>query len=289
MKELGLQTIPVAAISLGLRLRVVDEVHAQHLAENIQEIGRLRSPIEVRKVKGRAKVDAYTIIAGGHRFRAVQLLGWTEVPAFVFEMTEQEARIWEIDENIRRHELNPLDRAVFLAERQRLYEELHPETAAGVAGGKARQGAANEIVSFATDTAQRCGLTPRTIQLAVSIAKGLPQAIRQRIAGTPLAQKQSELLALIKLSPSEQTAVLDLLLAEPPQCRSVASAEAFVKGVHEPDLSPTEAKFQKLVFLWGRAGREAQRQFLAHLKESGALDEMLAADKQAARGEKEAA
>ncbi len=99
MKELGLQTIPVASISLGLRLRVVDEVHAQHLAENIQEIGRLRSPIEVRKAKGR-KGDSYTIVAGGHRFRAIQLLGWTEVPAFVFEMTDQEARIWEIDENI---------------------------------------------------------------------------------------------------------------------------------------------------------------------------------------------
>ena len=130
MKELGLQNIPVAAISLGLRLRVVDEVHAQHLAENIQEISRLRSPIEVRKVKGRAKGDAYTIIAGGHRFRAVQLLGWTEVPAFVFEMTEQEARIWEIDENKHRktaEELAALELSLGIGDVAAMQPDL-PET-----------------------------------------------------------------------------------------------------------------------------------------------------------------
>ncbi|TAN70547.1 MAG: hypothetical protein EPN20_05515 [Magnetospirillum sp.] len=281
MKELGLQTIPVAAISLGLRLRVVDEVHAQHLAENIHEIGRLRSPIEVRKAKGR-KGDSYTVIAGGHRFRAVQMLGWAEVPAFVFEMTEQEARIWEIDENIRRHDLNPLDRAVFLSERQRLYEELHPETAAGVAGGKARQGTANETISFATDAAQRCGITPRTIQLAVSIAKGLNPGIRQRIAGTWLALKQSELLALIKLSPTEQSAALDLLLAEEPAAKTVDQAKRIVQGVRDADKSDTDKKFDKLMDAWRRADKAAKRAFLAHLRETDQLNEFMGKKAEAA-------
>jgi ParB family chromosome partitioning protein len=270
MKELGLQTLPVAVISMGQRLRIVDDTHAQHLAENIQEVGRLRSPIEVRKTKGR-KGAAYTVIAGGHRFRAVQMLGWAEVPAFVFEMTEQEAKIWEIDENIRRNELNPLDRAVFLSERQRLYEELHPETAAGVAGGKARQGSANEIVSFATDAAQRCGITVRTIQLAVSIAKGLAPVIRQRIAGTWLAYKQSELLALIKLSPSEQMRALDMILSEPPQVRSVEAAKRFIQGVRETDVSATEKGFLKLAAAWEKADKAARRSFIEHLRSTGQL------------------
>ena len=101
--------------------------------------------------------------------------------------------------------------------------------------------------------------------------------VRARIAGTALAHKQSELLALIKLSRSEQHKVLDLLLCDPPECRSVAIAEAFVKGVHEPDVTPTEASFQKLMAVWGRADKAARRQFVRHLRESGALDELLPA------------
>lgn len=132
MKELGLQTIRVADIDVVDRLRHVDENHAQMLAQNIKETG-LRSPIEVRVNK---KGDRFTLIAGGHRLKATQINEMVEIKAFVFEATDDEARLYEIDENLIRHDLNPLDRAVFMAERKRLYEALHPETAAGVAGAE---------------------------------------------------------------------------------------------------------------------------------------------------------
>ena len=58
-----------------------------------------------------------------------------------------------------------LARGEHLAKRKEVYERMHPETKAGVAGGKARQGSANEIISFAgfaADTATKTGLTDRT-------------------------------------------------------------------------------------------------------------------------------
>lgn len=280
MRDLGLQTIPVAAIDFGDRLRAISEGHAQLLASNIAEAGRLRSPIEVRQAK--RKGDRFTLVAGGHRLRAAQILGWAEIPAFVFDMTDDESRLAEIDENLVRHELNPLDRAVFLAERKALYERLHPEAKAGVAGAEAKHGRANDIMSFAADTAERCGLTARTIQRAVAIASGLQLDVRARLAGTPLAPRQSELMALAKLSRSEQHAVLDLLLGDTPQAASVEAARRIVRDEHAADPTPTERSFQRLLADWSRADRAARRQFVRHLQESGVLAEILGAEQEAA-------
>lgn len=262
MKDLGLQSIAVSSIDFGDRLRQVDENHAALLAQNIKETG-LRSPIEVRVNK---KGDRYTLIAGGHRLKAAQINEMAEISAFVFEATDDEARLYEIDENLIRHDLNPLDRAVFMAERKRLYEALHPETAAGVAGAEAKHGRANDIMSFAADTAERCGLTERTIQRAVKIAVGIKAGARARIAGTWLASKQSELLALARMTEAEQHKALDLLLGESPKARNVESARKIIAGVIETEKSASDQAFDRLMTAWGRADPKAQKRFLDEIQ-----------------------
>jgi hypothetical protein len=47
---------------------------------------------------------------------------------------------------------------------EQLYEQKRPETKAGVAGGKARQGSATDNLSFAADTAAKTGRTERGIR-----------------------------------------------------------------------------------------------------------------------------
>ncbi|WP_051340936.1 ParB/RepB/Spo0J family partition protein [Azospirillum halopraeferens] len=257
MKPLGLQDVPISAIDTGFRLRAVDEGYVALLAENIRDSGRLRQPVEVRVLKG----GAYRLIAGAHRLAACTKLGWEAIPAFAFEATEDEARLAEIDENLVRHELNPLDRATFLVERKAVYERLNPDTKAGVAGGKARQGSANEIVSFARDTAERVGLTDRTIQLAVKIATGLAPDVKAAVAGTPIAKVQAELLALAKLGPAEQRAVLGMLLGDAPKATSVRQAMALL--TNRP--AKVADGFVKLLTAWRHASREERSQFLRHL------------------------
>lgn len=269
MKPLGERKIRLAEIGLSDRLRPIDDAHAALIAENIRACGRMLQRILVRPNPAHGATPSYWLIAGGHRYRAAQMLGWEWIEADAVEASDDEARLAEIDENLVRHELNPLDRAVFLAERKALYERLHPDTRAGVAGGKARQGAATDIMSFARDTAERCGLDERTIQRAVMIASRLDPALRARIAGTALAKNQSELLALVKVEPSRRLHVVDLLLTEGTTVRTVSAAARLLDGAAAPATDDREKKVAALRKAWNRAGATARRQWLEELAADG--------------------
>lgn len=249
--ELSVQAIPVAGIAVANRLRAVDEGYARLLAENIEQTGRLRQPIEVRVARG----GGYVLIAGAHRLWAVKHLGWITVSAIVVDVaSEDEARLAKIDENLVRHDLNLLDRAVFLMEREKIYLRLHPEA---IHGGDRRSGGFREnrmdtmsVRSFARDTAERCGISDRTVRRSLIISTRLKEDVRARIAGTALAKKQSELLALARLTPDQQHATLDLLLAA--AAKSVKEAKNVVLGVRTPVRSDAETHLQRLTTAPGR-------------------------------------
>lgn len=277
MKALGLQTVALAGIEVGERLRAIDEGHARLPAENIRQTGRLRQPIEVRTQKGRKGQKPYRLIAGGHRWWAAhQILGWTEIEAFVFE-ADDEARLAEIDENLMRHDLNPLDRGVFLAERETVYLRLHPETGHGGdrgnqhTGGKARQ---TGIVSFCQDTAERCGWTARTIQRALKVGS-LPLEIRARVAGTWLSRHQNELLDLADTPADRRMAVVNLLLAEDAQVKTVKAAEKLLAGTAAAVSDDRAKKIGALNKAWARAMRPGRKAWLAQL-EPGEMAELVA-------------
>ena len=274
MKALGLNRIPVGEIDDTGRLRPVDPAYVAMLAENLAQTLKLRQPIEVRRLKK----GGYRLIAGAHRLAAVKAMGWPEIDAFVYEATDAEARLAEIDENLVRHELNPLDRAVFLAERKAIYEALHPETKAGVAGGKARQGSATDIMSFARDTAERIGLNDRTIQRAVMIATKLAPDVKAAVAGTWIAKHQGELLALAKQPPADQRACVALMLKPEAPARTVADALRQSKGVSAAGGgNPDDKAFEGLISAWGRAGAKAKRRFLERIQATGELTVFLQA------------
>lgn len=272
MKPLGERKIRLAEIGLSDRLRPIDDAHAALIAEAIRTSGRMLQRILVRFDRG--ATPPYRLIAGGHRYRAAQMLGWEWIEVDAVEASDDEARLAEIDENIVRHDLNPLDRAVFLHEREQVYLRLHPETRRGGdhgnqhVGGKKRQ---TEIVSFSQDTAKRCGITDRTVRNALSIAKGLDPALRARIAGTALAKNQSELLALVKVEPSRRLHVVDLLLTEGATVRTVAAAARLLDGAAAPASDDREKKVAALRKAWNRAGAAARRQWLEELAADGQL------------------
>ncbi|MDG3444694.1 ParB/RepB/Spo0J family partition protein [Nitrospirillum amazonense] len=262
--------IDIGDIDVGERLRGIDPNHAQVLAVSMSQRGQI-APVMVRRRAGR-KGARYALVAGAHRLEAANLLSWRTIKAVLFEGSETEALLAEIDENLIRHELTPLDRATFMAERKRIYEELHPETKHG--GDRRSEGFQNDTVSlwsFTKDTAERCGLHQRTIERAVQIATKLSAEAKRRVAGTWLAHKQGELLALCALTPEEQKLTLDLLLAPEPSAKTVEAAAKVVKGVRDEVRSSTDRQVEKLKEAWARAGAPAQRAFLDFLRETGAL------------------
>ncbi|PIE13797.1 MAG: chromosome partitioning protein ParB [Rhodobacterales bacterium] len=197
-----IQRIPLYKIIVADRLRSVDEDWAQAIAASIEQNG-LMEPLVVRPLKK----GMFALVAGAHRHRGLEIAGLTECDCSVMELTKAEARLAEIDENLMRRELSALDRAVFLSDRKRVYEELHPETKKG---GDRKSDEAKiktqtlRFDTFTEDVAEKVGLSQRTIQDAVALVKNLDPSAIEVLRDSPIASNGAQLKALSKLSADQQ-------------------------------------------------------------------------------------
>ncbi len=80
----------------------------EELAQSIKENGLLQ-PLLVRPV--RVAPGKYELVAGERRLRAVQSLGWKEVPAVTREVDDDTLLVLALVENLQREALNPLEEA----------------------------------------------------------------------------------------------------------------------------------------------------------------------------------
>lgn len=84
-----------------------DEKAISELAESISRQGVLQ-PIGVRKVND---ADSYEIIYGERRFRASMEAGLKEIPAIVFQVSDETAQELAITENLQRNDVSPMEEA----------------------------------------------------------------------------------------------------------------------------------------------------------------------------------
>ncbi|MCZ0936205.1 MAG: ParB/RepB/Spo0J family partition protein [Gemmatimonadetes bacterium] len=82
-----------------------DPARLAELADSIRENGLLQ-PVVVRPVG-----DAFEIVVGERRFRAIQSLGWTSVPALVRTLDDEQMLVVALVENLQRHDLSALEEA----------------------------------------------------------------------------------------------------------------------------------------------------------------------------------
>jgi len=82
-----------------------DSKKLDELKASIKDKGVLQ-PILVREQNGH-----FEVVAGERRLRAVRDLGFEEVPAIIKDVTDQEALVIALVENIQREELNPIEEA----------------------------------------------------------------------------------------------------------------------------------------------------------------------------------
>lgn len=118
--------------------RVFDETALTELTESIRASGLLQ-PIIVRP----AEAGAYELIAGERRWRAVQQLGWSTVPAVVREVDERTLLTLALIENLQRDDLDAIDLALGY---QRLQQEFDlPQAEVARLVGKDRSTIANAL------------------------------------------------------------------------------------------------------------------------------------------------
>lgn len=87
--------------------REFDEQALEELADSIREIGLIQ-PITVRDMAD----GSYVIIAGERRWRACQMAGMQQIPAYVRTVDDENMMEMALVENIQREDLNPLEIAL---------------------------------------------------------------------------------------------------------------------------------------------------------------------------------
>ena len=86
----------------------MEQEKLQELADSIAREG-IMQPLLVRPLAGTK--DAFEIIAGERRFRAAKIAGLNEVPVLIRDVSDEQAAIMALIENMQREDLNPLEEA----------------------------------------------------------------------------------------------------------------------------------------------------------------------------------
>lgn len=115
-----------------------DESALAELAESIAEHGVLQ-PLLVRPLIG----GGYQLIAGERRWRASRMAGLSQVPVIIKELSDKEAAVISLIENLQREDLNPVEEAMGFASLIKDFELTQEEAAQKV--GKSRPAVANAL------------------------------------------------------------------------------------------------------------------------------------------------
>lgn len=257
--------VPVDVIDDTDRLRPVDPAWVEALAATMAERG-LDQPIVIRPTP--AGDAEYALVAGAHRLAAAKALGWGEIRAEVRDLDELQARLAEIDENLVRHELNALDRGLFLLERKCVYERLYPETAHG-GDGKFKEKLANSKSPtwrlgkrFSVEAAEKVGFSERTVQRAIETVAGLDPRTIRLLRGTDLVDNAVALKSLGELGREDQVHLVTMIAHG--DARDLKQARILAEIDSPTDRDPQERLFTQLVDLYGRANQKTKRRFEEH-------------------------
>jgi len=266
---------PIDMIEVENRLRSVDEAAVDHIAESMAARGQIY-PIQIRTIEpGR-----FRLIAGAHRIAAARKLGWTHIEAFlVDDLEEEEISLLEIDENLCRAELNPIDKAHFFATRKEIYQRLYPETRHGgdrksleyrdnINGPQwpldpnSRDLPKNRPLSFAEDTAASTPWSPRTIKRYTRIGERLDPDLRKALSGTPVGRRLKDLERIADMDADKQQ---DLLQRIQNAERQPVSLSALTTDPYRPSSRPDP--FERLQTLWSKTPQSHQSRFYAWLEQ----------------------
>lgn len=164
---------------------VFDEEKIKELAQTIRTHGMIQ-PIVVRKLDNEG--DAYELIAGERRWRAIQLLDWEDIPAIIRNMNDAEIASVALIENLQREELTVIEEA-------KAYDQLL------------------EIHSLTQEAlAQRLGKNQSTIANKLRLLK-LPEDVKQAVQNKTIGERHAR--ALIKVEdPDVQSKILQLIVEQ---------------------------------------------------------------------------
>ena len=200
----------ISEIKVNPGRRDTQQRNVEELARSIAAVG-LMNPITVTQDN--------TLIAGLHRLEAVKLLGWTEIECVVSEADGLQAELAEIDENFVRAGLSHRELGDLLLRRKELYEALHPETRQGQRNGQTAKNDSLTLLAakpFSEDTADKLGVSKRTVERLVQTAANLTPEAKKTIRDAGDKISKGAALKISRLPPDQQAEAAAVLTIAPP-------------------------------------------------------------------------
>ncbi|BAZ00022.1 ParB family protein [Tolypothrix tenuis PCC 7101] len=225
--------VPINQILVGCNRRPIKGDKVNELKESIKANGLL-NPITVDQ--------KLNLIAGLHRLTACKLLGLDAIACnIVAYQGPDQARLAEIDENLIRNELEPLERSELWLERDRILERMGLRAKAGDNQHTLKGG---EMISLpqkrTVELAKEAGYSERTFQHGKQIAKGIHPDVKQMIKGTAIAESPTVLLKIARAG-SQERAVAEAAQ----QALELAQTQGDIQAAQKQAKLLTEARNQQ--------------------------------------------
>lgn len=202
----------IDAIVVGERKRPVDDDKVAILAKSMETIG-LQQPISIWAEKDEIEgaPDTLHLVAGLHRLRAAEKLGWEQIDAVYVDLSDIDRRRWEIAENLHRSELTALERDQHVAEWIRLTEEAEKKQEDISSQNETKLGRRSSGVNKAAKELNIPGKTERAKQVnahrAVKVAS-LTEEAKETAREVGLDKNRSALLTAASKPKEQQAATL---------------------------------------------------------------------------------
>lgn len=193
------ETFEVDGIAIPDGRRDADPDVVKALAASMERVGLL-SPILLREPA--ADGESAILISGRHRLEAAKSLGWDFIDCCFFHISDAEARMREITENLHRSDLTTLERAEQIEEWRVLCEEA----------ARVQVAPSHPSERGLKKTARELNTTREEIRRAEKIAKITPEA-KAAAKAAGLDNNQSKLLEIAKAPAEQQTAKVAQLQA----------------------------------------------------------------------------
>ena len=243
--------IKISEIKINPGRRDTQQRNVEELARSIAAVG-LMNPVTVTQDN--------TLIAGLHRLEAVKLLGWTEIECTVSDADGLQAGLAEIDENFVRAGLSHRELGDLLLRRKELYEAIHPETRQGQRNGQTAKNANLSLLetkSFSQDTAEKLGVSKRTVEQLVQTARDLTPEAKKTIRDAGDKITKGAALKISRLPPEQQVEAAAVLTAAPPAKTKTDAADL--------ESLLTEFKVHSYRFISGMATFDRQADSFARM------------------------
>ena len=117
--------------------RTMDQAELEELAASVRQVGVLQ-PVVVRR-----RGDRYELVMGERRWRAAQAAGLREIPALVRALSDSEAALAALSENLQRSDLSYWDEAAGYARIIEAFGITQEQLAAAV--GRSQSAVANKL------------------------------------------------------------------------------------------------------------------------------------------------